>query len=109
MIIGNFSRPLSKDDVWQWCVFDENVNQLLNRDREMLFIVLLINKRFSKTLLSANFTKFKFESRWKVSRFLDLKIVKLNASYLLIFWSEITRVFSNSDSNESRFYENTLN
>ena len=75
----------------------------------MLFIVLLINKPFSKTLLSGNFKKFKFESRWKVSRFLDLKIVKLNASYLLIFWSEITRVSSYSDSNESRFYENNLN
>ena len=66
IIMGIFDKPLVEKDVSWWWISDTNVKLSSNRDDKMFFIAVLINRQFSKKLLSSNLKIFKLKYKGKV-------------------------------------------
>ena len=66
LIIEIFDKPLVEKDVSWWWISVTNVKLSSNRDDKMFFMAVLINRQFSKKLLSSNLKIFKLKYKGKV-------------------------------------------
>ena len=87
MILGTFNRRLVEGDISYWCVSDENIYQLLQRNSKRLLIALLINRQYSKKTFSGSFEIIKLKNRGEVWIFPVFKVNILNALFLKNSWT----------------------
>ena len=87
MIIGTFNRRLVEGDLSYWCVSDEKIYQLLQRNSKRLLIALLINKQYSKKTFSGSFEMIKLKNKGEVWIFTVLKVNILNVFFLKNSWT----------------------
>lgn len=66
LIIEIFDKSLVEIDVSWWWISDTNGKLSSNRDDKMYFIAVLINRQFSKKLLSSNLKILKLKYKGKV-------------------------------------------
>ena len=87
MIIGTFNRRLVEGDLSYWCVSDEKIYQLLQRNSKRLLITLLINRQYSKKTFSGSFEMIKLKNKGEVWIFTVLKVNILNVFFLKNSWT----------------------
>ena len=87
MIIGTFNRRLVEGDLSYWCVSDEKIYQLLQRNSKRLLIALLINRQYSKKTFSGSFEMIKLKNKGEVWIFTVLKVNILNVFFLKNSWT----------------------